>query len=176
MAFHPILDSAKFIRSMQSHDSRLESFTKFTWEVRQIIDVNSLAASGLFYANLLDKCICSFCLCIIEGFCLGDTAEERHSKANPNCPFLKRHVEDTICISQEEREEAPIRLDMRYEILETQVDCNEYGEGLLSRFTRTVNTISKSQLHHTARRNIHRLGSSCGHWLNSEANRLATFK
>src|SRR5207253_301625 len=52
----------------------------------------------------------------------------------------------------------------------------QYGEELRSRFSSTITTIVKSPLHHTAQRKIHRLGTLCGHWLNSEANRLETFK
>src|SRR5438477_4982632 len=161
MAFHPVLESARFIRTMQLFDHRMYSFEKFPWEVKQIIDVTSLAESGLFYTKLLDKCMCSFCLCVIEGFCLGDTADDRHLKENPDCPFLKKHVKNKF---SHEVNKCPIKLDVRYEILDTKVDCKQYGEELRSRFSSTVTTIAKSPLHHTAQRKIHRLGTLCGHW------------
>ena len=118
MAFHPVLESARFIRTMQLFDHRMYSFEKFPWEVKQIIDVTSLAESGLFYTKLLDKCMCSFCLCVIEGFCLGDTADDRHLKENPDCPFLKKHVKNKF---SHEVNKCPIKLDVRYEILDTKV-------------------------------------------------------
>lgn len=88
-----------FIESM-----RLQTFSN-SWPHEELIDVNKMAKTGLFYTGTADIVECAFCKLKLYGWDSSDDAVEDHYNYSPSCAFLRNpHVTQNVADIDGEKE------------------------------------------------------------------------
>lgn len=89
---------------MNKESERLSTFKHPNWSLSWL-NVELLAATGLFYLGKSDKVQCFSCKIVIFKWTKDDDIIEEHKHWSPSCPFLLRNYTDNIPINEARLEE-----------------------------------------------------------------------
>lgn len=78
----------ELLNKLKIEDIRYKTFFPNWSNFNNFISPRELAKTGFFYFNDNDRVQCSFCLCVIGSWELGDDPKNEHSRISPRCPFI----------------------------------------------------------------------------------------
>lgn len=89
-----------FINAVNTYESeRLQTFSTGQWpHNREVVDIEKMAKSGLYYIGSSDKTKCTFCGLVLHEWEQDDDPVSDHFKFRPRCSFL-RNPENSSNIS-----------------------------------------------------------------------------
>lgn len=73
---------------MLNEDARLRSFSLGWPHPRELVSIEKMAKTGLYFTGSLDNAACAFCGLILFKWKLGDDPLLDHDRYKPNCPLL----------------------------------------------------------------------------------------